>query len=248
MVVAFGLMVFVNYAIAGVSIQPYRVEGKIPPGKSYEGFFTMYNTAKKQTKVSITWVDKTLKPLKKDWLVFPRETVKIPGGKSIKLVYKINIPEGAAGEYNARVIFEETTSGAMASLAMKYNFPIYIAVAGTEKYDYSIKNIEIINKDQMNFKITTKNSGNVHIRPAGNIEVVNKTDKSQYTIPFNPTKYGIIPEEEYVYECKLQKIKLTDGKYKGKITLEAGEEGSIKKVTENFEFVVAGQTVTVIKK
>jgi len=247
-VVIFASIIFINNLFAGISIQPYRVEGKIPAGKSYEGYFTIFNTAKKQTSVTVKWVDKTINPLKKDWLVFPETKVKIPAGKSIELKYNITIPPQSSGEYNARVIFEELVGGAMASIAMKYNFPIYIAVAGTEKYDYSIKNIEIANETQPNFKISMKNTGNVHIRPFGEITAVNKTDKSKYIIPFNPTKYGIIPEEEYDYQCKPEKGTLTDGKYSATLSISAGEGDLIKKLNKKFEFVVAGKTVTVTKQ
>lgn len=240
---------FCQSVYAGISVQPFRFEGKVPAGRSCEEKFLITNTADKPIIVQITWTDRTVKPLKKDWIIFNKTEVPIKANKSSALKFKINIPENAQGEYIAKVSFQEKPpKGGMLAFTIRYNLPIYITVTGTEKYEFQVSDVSIENKTRTNLRVFVSNTGNVHIRPTGEIKIVSLSrDKKEYSMPFNRGKFVNIPEEAKYYDNTFNdNSSLPDGKYKAVITIKANSEENAKTLTKEIKFLIKGKTAKIL--
>jgi len=236
------LLSITSPVIGSISVKPSRIEGKIPAGKSYDNVFEVVNPGDKPAKIKVSWEDRTINPVNKSWFKLATDNVVVPAGGSASVKYTITIPEKSSGEYNAWAVFTaEPVAGIMgADLALRISVPVYIAVSGTQKYDFEVGKINISNLKKTTFGIYVTNTGNVHIRPAGNI-VITSIDRSneKYTIPFNDIKWGIIPNECIEYKSSFKEdMNLKNGKYKAVIDIQAGEEENMKTFSKEFEFSI----------
>ncbi len=229
---------------ASVSVNPSRVEGKMPPGQTYKNKFTIKNPDKTKAIVNIEWNDRTIDPLTKDWLKLSTTTLEVGPEETVDLTYEINIPDNSSGEYNAWVSFTGKPVASLmgAAIALRVSIPIYVAVSGTEQYDYEISSVKITNSKKTEFKFKLKNTGNVHIRPTGTLSITSiDRNNENYTLPFNDIKWGIIPRESTDYPCKFKDPQtLLDGKYKAVLTISAGNNHQSRKMVKEFTFQIVG--------
>jgi len=240
------LLLSITGPVSGaVSVKPSKIEGRIPPGKSYENVFEVINPEDKPAKIRVSWTDRTIEPLSKEWFKLSKDVVEVPAGGSVEVNYTIAIPENASGEYNAWAVFTGEPVGDImgADLALRISIPVYIAVSGTQKYDFEIGKIKIYNSQKTTFGIYVTNTGNVHIRPTGTIEITSlDRNNEKYTIAFNDIKWGIIPREGLEYKSSFAEEKhvLQNGKYKAVIDIQAGEDENIKTYRKEIEFTIDG--------
>jgi len=233
-----------------LSITPSRIEGKIPAGKSYENEFCITNTAKETNLAKFSWTDRTKNPADKNWFRILGESAEIPAGATVKVKYQISIPEGAQGEYNAFFTIEDGKPAGNvmgATVALRTSVPVYIAVRGTEKYSFEIKDIKVANGSQPMVNVIIRNTGNIHIRPEGTLKI-NKTGTGEsFELPFNDIKWGIIEGEQNDYITKLPKEKkFTDGEYSASLDIEAGDEDNKYKLSKQFKFTVQGTKTEIL--
>lgn len=235
-------------AYANIGVLPSRIEAKIPPTKSYENVFTINNKADSPTKVRVMWRDRSINPLVDDWLQLSDEVVEIPAGGTVEVGYKLFVPEGSTGEYNAWVIFTGEPIGQLmgANLSLRISIPVYVAVKGAEQYDFKVKNLKISNKNPAQFSLYLINTGNVHIRPKGEITVIAKNNKEKYSLPFNKVEWAIIPREGGEYIDKFDApFTLPDGEYTANLYISAGEDHNKKEFRDTIEFQVTGEDVVI---
>ncbi|RJP56859.1 MAG: hypothetical protein C4541_11275 [Candidatus Auribacter fodinae] len=236
---------------ANIGVLPSRIEGKIPPTKSYENVFTITNKAPVESKVKIMWRDRSINPVSSDWFSLAQEEVTLPAGGSVEVGYKINVPEGSSGEYNAWVIFTGEPIGNImgANLSIRISIPVYISVRGTEKFDFDLKRITISNKENTEFKTLLHNTGNVHMRPTGTITIISEDNKTKYNMPFNAVEWAIIPNERGNYVSKFDEpTTLPDGLYSAKIHIIAEDEDQNKhEEIHNVNFKVTGITAEILE-
>ncbi len=237
---------------ASVSVNPSRVEGKMPRGKTYENKFTIKNPDKTKAVVNVEWSDRTIDPLKKDWLKLSTDTLEIEPGETKDLTYEITIPDNSSGEYNAWVSFTGRPVASImgAGVALRVSIPIYVAVSGTEQYDYTIRSVKVTNADTTELKFDLKNTGNVHIRPTGMLEIISlDRNNEKYQLPFNDIKWGIIPREATDYICKFKEVQiLLDGKYQAVLSISAGNNHQSRKMVKEFTFQIDGSTGKVLEE
>ncbi len=249
--VLFISLFFVLPCYARFSVNPSKFEGAIPPGGAYENIYIISNSRSTPVTIEVKWVDKTINPLTDDWLVLFEKEVTVEGNKSVRVPFKITIPENAQGEYNARVYFSQKTDPDLPNaIGIRYNNPIYVAVKGTEQYDFEIEKINISNNKYTLIDVLMKNTGNVHIRPKGTIDIMPVDDNTSdsYSFSFNENKWAIIPEESYIYSHGRFKTKLNlpDGKYRLAISIFAGKGEKIKKWSKEMSFVIDGHSAKII--
>ncbi len=244
----FLLSILLNTTVAesiSYSVSPSKIEGSVPAGKHYENVFTVKNPSKDTITINVIFLEKTINPLDKNWFKLEKDHVDVPPGESSEIKYSISIPEGSEGEYNARVIFSKEPTAKVMGISMRYNFPIYIAVSGTEKYDFNIDNVSITNKDNIEIVIDMTNTGNIHIRPKGTIKIISKD--SEHLMIFNRRNWAIIPNEKYRYTDKFKvPLTLPDGDYIAKIEITAGSEEKPKTWSNQIDFRIKDSVATII--
>lgn len=227
------------------SVSPSKIEGSVPAGKHYENVFTVKNPSEHAITINVMFLERTINPLDKNWFKLEKDHVDVPAGESSEIKYSITIPEGSEGEYNARVIFSKEPAAKVMGISMRYNFPVYIAVSGTEKYDFNIENVSITNKKNTEISIDMTNTGNIHIRPKGTIKIVSKD--SEYSMIFNKRNWAIIPNEKYRYTNKFKApLTLPDGDYIAKIKITAGTEEKLKTWSDEINFTINDSAAIII--
>lgn len=234
-------------AYAGFYVQPNRFEGNMPAGETFESKFIITNSFNLPLNILITYTDRTINPLDKNWLTIPQTFITVPANKYVYVPFKVTIPKNAEGEYNAHIKFSQQPFKARkgaSMIAIHYTKPIYIAVVGTEKFNFTIKESAFKNTAKPLVKTILLNTGNVHIRPTGTIKITNENNTSEtYSAEFNQNKWAIIPQEQYLYSDSLKlDTPLKDGTYKLAVNIKAGpEDKKIKKSSVHFFKISDGQ-------
>lgn len=247
-----GTLILAVTVSASVSVNPSRVEGKMPQGETYKNKFTIKNPDETKAVVNVTWSDRTINPLKKDWLKLSINTLEIEPGETKDMTYEITMPDNSSGEYNAWVSFTGRPVASLmgAGMSLRVSIPIYVAVSGTEQYDYIIRTVKVANSNKTEFKFNLKNTGNVHIRPTGTLEITSlDRNNEKYQFLFNDIKWGIIPREATDYICKFKEVQtLLDGKYQAVLSISAGNNHQSRKMVKEFTFQIEGQTGKILEE
>ncbi|MDX9702900.1 MAG: hypothetical protein RBU23_07635 [Candidatus Auribacterota bacterium] len=229
-------------ANAKLSISPVRIENSLPAGKSFEGYYILSNLGDNTISVEISLTTSDNKNT--DWINFNSNLVTVEPKSKAEAKFTIHIPESASGVLIARINFYEKpvdTSGS--PITFTISSPIYISIKGTEIYKANIQNISILNSPKTSFLINIANTGNVHIRPKGNI-VIQKTEPpvpeyaEEYKIIFNQSQSVVLPgaTRDLIGSFDDQ-INLPDGSYKASINIEYKENDWI---SEEIIFEVDG--------
>ena len=242
-----------NCCFAKVSVKPSRVEALVPPEKGFEEKFFIKNIGDEPTEANIHWTDRTNNPLIKDWLVLSANKISLQPGEEKEVTYKVNIPKDASGEYDAWFVVSDTKGPKVqmgASIAVRTSIPIYVIVKGTEKYDFEVQTANVwIKPTFSSFNVVLRNTGNVHIRPTGQVKISSLDSSQVYEIPFNEVNWGIIEGQDHEYINKLPDGKiLPDGNYKAEFTIKVGTDENNKEISDEVLFSVKGNVAKVLDK
>ena len=223
-VVLFLGMIGVSYA--NFSVSPLTIEKSLEPGTTYTDSFKVNNASNQPIVVTIEWSDKTINPAA-EWFSINADKITVNSGATYEVPYEIRIPDDAQGLYYVRMIFsQEPPKDVAVGIRKRYNFPIRINVAGTEKYNFTIKHIGVYQEDGTVFKITFVNNSNTFIYPTGQLITTpldKKRNKELYKIDFNSVKEIVYPSEEYICEGRfLGNMLFPNGSYETTIHIEAG--------------------------
>lgn len=179
-----------------LEVTPSVVELSVAPGQETKGEMSVRNPGDTETLVEIdfrdSWAERTGQPGldPKLWLTldFPKPFVLKPG-QSKRVKYAVNPPADFTGEAMAMVGFSGPTRSEPnqpANVQFRLGVPIYIITQGSDKPALSIKTFGASGKAEgpMEFFIEVKNDGNVHLRPAGRVDVTDKTGKKVFEAEF----------------------------------------------------------------
>jgi hypothetical protein len=132
--------------------------------------------------------------------------------------YKVSLPKECAGEFKKYLIFkcsaEKKDKGGL-SMATQMSFPFYVVVKGTEVFKYEISDINIKSAVPVEIEISLCNTGNVHVRPTGEITITRvKTKKPLLKMPVNTPRPGwpVLPGQEFRFLLRDQ-MRLEPGDY-----------------------------------
>lgn len=144
-----------------------------------------------------------------DWIKFASKSFVAPSLEWNDVVFTIQVPNTAAYGYYFAVTFEHdikstTTQGA--SLTGASAVPILLNVrkegakAQAKITEFKIDNV--VNEYlPIDFKVQVENSGNVHIRPHGNIFITDDSGKDIAILDVNQNFANIIPDTKRVLEA-----------------------------------------------
>lgn len=181
-----------------VDIEPARLELKVSPGEVFQGALEVVNDHNYPIDLFISggeysyvFLDWTIPPKDKDkqclpscasWIEFASTKVRLNTGEKAKIPYSISVPYDAQSEHLASILFDERRVGRdmeeREANAIKLTFrrrePVYLIVEGREHASAEIRHVKI-NKgktpDSPEVIIEILNTGNIHLRPSGNIVV-----------------------------------------------------------------------------
>ncbi len=240
----------VNLAYAGLSVDPSVTNISENPGSVYKGKYKVKNTYDKNISVSVEVTKGNSFSANKDadinkWLVFEKYKYFIPAGESVEVPYTVKIDENFKGSISSRVSFSvDKEQGQMISISI--SVPIYVTVKGTENIDFVIDTLNLYKTgDDISYKMTLENKGNVHIRHSGDIEIYNKKKKKLLKTVFIQETVPTYCEQKRDFgERILACSDLKKGKYVAVFKVRAlGKE-----VTKEIKFKLSKKGKIIIKK
>ncbi|MFH1848338.1 MAG: hypothetical protein ABH825_03880, partial [Candidatus Omnitrophota bacterium] len=186
-------------------ISPTRIELSVVPGTEYQGIVTVKNDADWAVDVSIRLEDwhaaiagrHSEEAFEPQWLTIEPRKFELRPQSVTDITYRLKLAKEMKGEVSAMMFFEgkpkEVSEGASVIINTSIGLPMYIAARGTEKYRAGVEKIKISKKSPIEFLVSIKNSGNVHIRPTGDITLRKKGGRETVRVSLNKDHYPIMP-------------------------------------------------------
>lgn len=229
-----------------LNVSPGRIEINVALSKSYEDVLAIKNTEERDLEIKLRiedWFKAVEGNAKKigtfEWLEISPLEFGLKEGETKEVKFKVAVPKKAKGELNGMIFVEakpkEIAEGAI-GINTSIGVPIYVMVKGTERFKAEIEELKVMKGSPLELAITIKNSGNVHIRPTGVIEIFNadlrklKMDSHRFTVPLNEYNYPVLPKSSRILEIRSDN-KLEQGEYTADIKMGYGNKKYRKKIT-----------------
>jgi hypothetical protein len=223
---------------AAFKIGPSYFEISLAPGESVTKEIYLENPSGKAMTLVVNMNDfmnsKANKNVGNDqWLTLKEKEVTIPRKSKKLLKLQITAPKGMTGEVSAKIGFMEKPTAESTvhtrMLVFVYLISLNGSTIGAEMNSFDA----VWNKDKsLGFKIGIKNSGNIHIRPKGSLEVYDaankiiKVLKLPEIMPLFEDQEGFLMNEESIKS-------IPDGTYPMKLSITFGYD---KKYDINSDF------------
>lgn len=217
--------------LVALSITPSVQSFEIMPGDSVEGVVTITNTEDEALVVVPFTKNWFVLPNNKqfkidDWLKMRDEKFSLKPGESKKIKFIAKAPKKAQGELVGMLSFR-TNSDSRESVAFMMSGAVYVAVKGTERFAGDIHAMMVTpSTDSVKAGILLRNTGNVHLRPEGIMQILNENgqpianvelERGQPTYPGNERPYfGIVKD-----------LRMLPGKYVAQIKLKDFDRGLV---------------------
>lgn len=177
---------------SGIHIIPPRYEVLIQTNRKYEIDFFVKNSGKQEIKVKIGISDwrKLMKGSKynigqPEWFDFPEKikVVKPEEQTKFKIIFNLKKIEQNNPEFLTMICFDSITGSPVVG---RLSIPVYTGIKGKVNPQAELKNFNYnFEKNKISFNYSLSNSGNVHIRPSGEIYLINKKEDFQLRIPID---------------------------------------------------------------
>ena len=171
-----------------------------------------------------------------EWIDVRDTAVTIPRGGSVELPYTVTVPPGAApgGHYAAILVSTEPpaeTGGMRVQTTQAVSSLFFIRVAGDIIEDGRVREFRtterLLSSPAADFVLRFENTGNVHLRPQGQITITNMWGQERGVIPVNQqSRFGnVLPDNIRRYTFSWQgDWSIADlGRYRAAATLAYGE-------------------------
>ena len=246
-----------SVSYAGISVSPSTCEIVVEEDGISKGKYTVVNEDKEKTHVKVEPEDwlKAKTGLRGmavgNWLTLTPMEFDLEGQQSQEVEYAIKLPVDIKGEVVAMVFFVTGGSGSAPGtlgISTRIGAPIYAAMANSVKLGCSVKDITINNNTietqdgkkenkGIMFSIVIENSGNVHLRPTGEI-VIKSSDGKEYRVGIE-RYFAIYPGKSLPYPVTWEEANIPRGKYSAHITLDYGNIYNVdRKIEKEIKFVV----------
>lgn len=214
-IVFFNLIFFIT-TVKACSVSPSELDLRVEKGDFKIGYITLKNTSAELSEYTVSLQNFTatgeegrldfIQPNKvfqdSDWITPEKQTILLEGRDTRELKYTIRIPKDAeaGGHYIALLFSNASTDDAATGgkAGAKIGVLFYLEVVGNSIENSEIESFNLLNNTNINrlplkFETVIKNSGNVHIKPEGEIIINNFFGKTTASIPLNPDSLKILP-------------------------------------------------------
>lgn len=248
----------------GVRISPPILEIEVNPGETYSDFLkvenlndadgvTLYPSVMSFRARGEEGGKEFVEPEEGDesyslarWVNLSTEEIVLEPLEKVVVPFTISIPENVepGGKYAAILLSNQPdvpVTGTQVSLGGKSGAIVLARIGGEVDEKGSI--VEFTSDDNFyNYtpvKFTTlfRNTGNVHIKPTGKIEIKNTWGTVIDEIPVNESLGNVLPQSVRRFENQWHTDRFTLGKYNATLLLNFGEDDSYY-VTETLSFWV----------
>lgn len=196
------------------------------------------------------------------WIKFPFSSISIPAGQTIEVPFTIAVPNyaGPGGHYAAIFLStvppEAKAGGSQVSIASRIGTLVLIKIAGEVKEQAEITEFSTSSKTYDALPVTfitrVKDSGNVHLKPAGTILIKNMWGSVAAKVAVNETGGNVLPDQIRKFESqwvkdpnavgaqsfwgkyRQQKENYAFGKYSADLNLSYGTAGKVLTASTSF--------------
>jgi hypothetical protein len=180
------------------------------------------------------------------WVNISTEELTLEPLEKIVLPFTISVPENVepGGKYAAILLSNQPdvpVTGTQVSLGGKSGAIVLARIGGDVEEKGSIVEFStddnFYNYTPVQFTSLFRNTGNVHLKPTGKIEIKNTWGTVVDEIPVNESLANILPQSVRRFENQWHTDRFTLGKYNATLLLNFGEDESYY-VTESVSFWV----------
>jgi hypothetical protein len=168
------------------------------------------------------------------WMNISTDTLEIEPLERVVLPFTINIPLDAepGGRYGAVLLGNQPTTAEdlanSVALGAKSGTIILARIAGDITESAKINTFSI-NKDFYNyppvdFEVVVENTGNVHVKPLGTIEISNIFGKVVDEVTVNEGLGNVLPDSTRKFSSTWDREGFTLGRYKAALNLKYGDQ------------------------
>ena len=192
------------------------------------------------------------------WITVDKGPFVIHAGERIEVTIKVNPPTNAepGGQYSAVFFSENPPDKGQVTIGSKLGVLLLSRVAGDVVEKGSVKEFSVDTSNGMlrrlpiNFVVRYENTGNVHLRPIGNVSIKNMFGHDVATLEVNPEKGATLPDsirrydvtwssksealtikgnawQQFWQRYSNEKNNLAYGRYVAKLDLTAGTVGAV---------------------
>lgn len=168
------------------------------------------------------------------WITYRQPAVALTAKQVVEFNYEINVPQDAeAGGHYGAVFFtteppeNDPTKGSQVALNSMVGSLVLVRVPGDIKENGQLESFSVNKffnfKNSIKFTTRVANSGNVHFKPLGSINIESLFGKKVDTVTVNEGKGNVLPESVRKFENEWKSGKILVGFYKAKLALVYGE-------------------------
>lgn len=260
-ILASGFLLLPFYSFA-VTVGPVKMEYSVDPGGIIEGkLFLMNETGGTQTfypsfeKFIEVSGEKQFLPKESTELArwFKTEnSITLGAGEQKNVPFVIEIPQNAPPGGHFAVIWWSTAppDGPGARIVTRAGILVYLRVSGDIKESGEVLSFDAVkfhNWLPVNFNLIFKNTGNVHLKPTGEIKIKNIFGITKAVLSPNPNTLQVLPESEKSFTLAWNSEKwggFAFGPYSAKLNLIYGEEQ--KEISKKIWFFVFPWKISLI--
>jgi len=171
-----------------------------------------------------------------DWLEVEPTRFRLDVGEAQDVSFSIRVSQGASGTYWGMIFVEgvpppEEREGATVLAIERFGVKVYETVPGTEVLSGEIQRVRKLDDALLSFEIAFVNSGNVQLKPRGQVEITDQTGDIIQTLSVD--EFYVLPGAVRYENVVGQANSLPPGRYVALAVLDIG----------NPDYLVAGQLV-----
>ncbi|MCG3204694.1 MAG: hypothetical protein KCHDKBKB_01409 [Elusimicrobia bacterium] len=207
------------------SVQSFNVK----PGESVGGEVSVTNTDGETLQIVPVTKNWFVLPANKaikveDWLKMHSNSFELKDGETKKIKFTVKAPKKAQGELVGMLSFR-TKSDSRSTVEFMLSGAVYAVIIGTEKLSGDIRAMMVNpSTDSVQAGILVRNTGNVHLRPHGIMQIANDKDQLVANVELEhgqPT----YPGNERPYMGVVKDLRMSPGKYWAQIELKDFDRG-----------------------
>jgi hypothetical protein len=243
----FFLLFFPVFMGASISVSPTLFELKIPRGKSYTDAVRVVNVGKAATRVSVYLSDFDLKKdggvlffeagthrysLARHLRLNPTSFV-LEAGEEKWVRFTVTLPADSKGESRGILFFQtlpkevKRTPGKQVLVSARIGAAVYAAVKPTIVYSSEISDLFLKQDpedDSLHYALLYHNNGNIHLRPKGELKVLDPAGKEVASISVNEKNTSILRDSYRIFTGTFKRnVKSGDGVHKVVVSVDYGK-------------------------
>lgn len=216
-----------GFANAGLRVEPARQEITLKPGGTFDGSYRVTNDLGKTTDISVEtrywYVSKEEEENVKvsDWLTVTPSSFTFKQGESVDVRYSVKMSTHVTG---TRVVMVTFVPGGQEGVTLVVSVSLYVTMQGTQKIEWDFSKFRLTSyQGTAQFSVDVGNTGNVHVRPSGYVEVKYKKKKAKILNILEGRPVYPSQSRQVIAQGQLKEIFPKFGKYKVRVSLTSGD-------------------------